>query len=261
MHLTRNKSGTDSGLERVVDAATLALIENLRREDLNVIDEARGYRRLLDDFAFTQSEIGRLVGRGQSTIANKLRLLHLPEAVQARVMAGALSERHARALLDLGDGASQIRMADEITTRRLSVRETEERVRGFVTGLGALSAGLPGTAAGGASGPRGLFAQDAGRVGAGGEAEPRPRRAAAARQFGQVSDRRAIRAFRDVRVFLNTFRRAVEMLKEAGIRADLTETDGPDSIEVRVVIPKAGQPGAGRAGAGGKSGPSPEGRG
>lgn len=217
------------------EMAVMALIENLQREDLNVMEEARGYKRLLEEFKFTQSEVGRLVGKGQSTIANKLRLLRLPEGVQARILAEGVSERHARALLELPDETRQSQVLDEILERGLSVRETEERVRVLVHGPLPGAETFPGASrgAGGGSGQAGLFDQAERRLAGG-------RRGAAAGQLGQVSDRRAIRAFRDIRLFLNTFRRAVEMLKEAGVRAEMIESDGPEFLEVKVLIPKGG---------------------
>jgi len=211
------------------EMAVLALIENLQREDLNVIEEARGFRRLLDEFEFTQSGVGRLVGKGQSTIANKLRLLRLPEAVQIRILSDGISERHARAMLDLPGEAWQMRLLDEVRERGLSVRETEERVR-------ALTSGDAGVAPTEENGGQGSLFDWPGGLGPG-RARGSSRRGSS---LGQVSDRRAIRVFRDIRLFLNTFRRAVEMLKEAGVRAELVEIDGPDFLEVKVTIPKAG---------------------
>src|ERR671913_1994675 len=82
---------------------TLALIENLQRNDLSAIDEAAGYRRLGDEFRLAQTEIARIVGRNRSTVANLLRLLQLPEEIQAMLHAGELSEGHGRALLGIGD--------------------------------------------------------------------------------------------------------------------------------------------------------------
>ncbi len=214
------------------EMAVLALIENLQREDLNVIEEARGFRRLLDEFEFTQSEVGRLVGKGQSTIANKLRLLRLPEAVQIRILSDGISERHGRALLDLPDEAWQMRLLDEVRERGLSVRETEERVR-------VLNSDGAGVAPTEENGGQGSLFDWPGGLGPGRDRGSARRGAS----LGQVSDRRAIRAFRDIRLFLNTFRRAVEMLKEAGVRAELVELDGPDFLEVKVIIPKAGASG------------------
>src|ERR671920_996663 len=90
---------------------TLALIENLQRDDLTAIDEAAGYQRLSEEFQLPQAEIARLVGRDRSTIANLLRLLKLPEEVRQLVQEGKLSEGHGRALLSVSDPAELLRFA------------------------------------------------------------------------------------------------------------------------------------------------------
>ena len=109
---------------------TLALVENLQRDDLSPIDEAVGYQRLLDEFAVPQQELARIVGRDRSTVANTLRLLKLPEAVRALVHEKKLSEGHARALLALENRAAIERLASEAVAGGWSVRELEARVRG-----------------------------------------------------------------------------------------------------------------------------------
>ncbi len=107
----------------------MALIENIQRENLNPIDEALAYRRLSDEFALTQEQIAASVGKDRATVANFIRLLRLPEEVRADVAAGSLSMGHARALLALTNEADQRRIAREIVSRTLSVRETESMVR------------------------------------------------------------------------------------------------------------------------------------
>ena len=107
----------------------MALIENIQRENLNPIDEALAYRRLADQFSLTQEQIATAVGKDRATVANFLRLLRLPEEVRADVAAGSLSMGHARALLSLGTEADQRRIARDIVSRNLSVRETESMVR------------------------------------------------------------------------------------------------------------------------------------
>ena len=107
----------------------LALIENVQRENLNAIDEALAYRRLTEDFHLTQDDVATAVGKDRATVANVLRLLKLPEDVQAEVAAGTLAMGHARALLALTDPADQRRVARDVITRGLSVRETEALVR------------------------------------------------------------------------------------------------------------------------------------
>jgi len=109
---------------------TLALVENLQRDDLSPIDEAVGYQRLLDEFAVPHQELARIVGRDRSTVSNTLRLLKLPEAVRALVHEKKLTEGHARALLALENPSSMERVAVEAVTAGWSVRELEARVRG-----------------------------------------------------------------------------------------------------------------------------------
>jgi ParB family transcriptional regulator, chromosome partitioning protein len=106
----------------------MALIENIQREDLNPIDEARAYRRLADQFALTQEQIAVAVGKDRSSVANTLRLLRLPDEVRNEVAAGNLSMGHARALLALDNEQNQRNLAREVITRSLSVRETEQLV-------------------------------------------------------------------------------------------------------------------------------------
>jgi ParB family transcriptional regulator, chromosome partitioning protein len=109
---------------------TLALIENLQRNDLNAIDVAAGYQRLGDEFKLPQAEIARLVGRNRSTIANLLRLLKLPDEVKMLVQEGKLSEGHARALAAMTDEAEAVSLAKQVVEQGWSVRETEARSRG-----------------------------------------------------------------------------------------------------------------------------------
>jgi ParB family chromosome partitioning protein len=111
---------------------TLALIENLQRDNLSPIDEAAGYRRLGDEFRMAQSEIARLVGRNRATVANLLRLLQLPEEVQRLVHERKLSEGHARALLSVGEPERLLALARDAVEQGWSVREVEARVRGEV---------------------------------------------------------------------------------------------------------------------------------
>lgn len=115
---------------------TLALVENLQRDALSPIDEARGYARLIQDFGTSQDEVGKLVGRDRSTVANALRLLRLPEGVQRLVHQGMLTAGHARALLALGTGREIEQLAMVAVAKRLSVREVEELVRDGRTGKG-----------------------------------------------------------------------------------------------------------------------------
>jgi ParB family chromosome partitioning protein len=106
-----------------------ALIENIQREALNPIEEAQAYRRLADDFHLTQEQIADAVGKDRSSIANYVRLLRLPQEVRSNLASGTLSMGHARALLALADESAQLRLAREVVSGALSVRDTEVLVR------------------------------------------------------------------------------------------------------------------------------------
>jgi ParB family transcriptional regulator, chromosome partitioning protein len=114
-----------------------ALIENLQREDLNVVEEAIAYKRLADEFGLTQDAIAAIVGKDRSTVANILRLLKLPQDVREDVLAGRLSMGHARAILALDSDADQRNIARDIVSRGWSVRETEQMVTRALTRAGA----------------------------------------------------------------------------------------------------------------------------
>jgi ParB family transcriptional regulator, chromosome partitioning protein len=111
------------------DALEAALIENIQRADLNPIEEAMGYRRLLDEFGHTQEELAKVVGRSRSHVANTMRLLALPEEVREMVESGRLSAGHARALIGAAD---PIALAREVLARGLNVRQTEALARAAV---------------------------------------------------------------------------------------------------------------------------------
>ena len=108
---------------------SLALVENLQREDLNPIEEAEGYRQLISDFGLAHQQVAQAVGKDRSTITNALRLLALPEEVQRLVRDGALSLGHARALLGVPSGTSLTELAQRVVSQRLSVREVERLVQ------------------------------------------------------------------------------------------------------------------------------------
>lgn len=111
-----------------VQAASIALIENLQREGLTSIEEAIAYQKLMEIHNLTQESLAQRLGKGQSTIANKIRLLQLPEEVKQALMERKITERHARALLLLKDEKLQIDMMNEIIAKDLSVKQTEEKV-------------------------------------------------------------------------------------------------------------------------------------
>ena len=112
----------------------MALIENIQRTDLNPLEEAEAYNKLIEKFGYTQDETARRVGKNRSTITNMLRLLHLPQFVKTDIIEGTLSEGHGRALLKLIDDPLKIReIRDIIINKNLSVRQTEQMVRNVST--------------------------------------------------------------------------------------------------------------------------------
>jgi len=107
----------------------LALVENIQRADLNPLEEAEAYRQLADDFGLTQERIAERVGRSRVSVTNSLRLLRLPSEIKQALMAGRITEGHARALLMLEDAHAQVEALEAIIKRELSVRQAEELAR------------------------------------------------------------------------------------------------------------------------------------
>ncbi|MCP3739947.1 nucleoid occlusion protein [Rossellomorea sp. BNER] len=110
------------------ETASVALIENLQREELSPIEEAMAYGKLLELHDLTQEALAQRLGKGQSTVANKLRLLKLPEEIQEALLSKKLTERHARALIPLKNPEKQILLMQEIIEKSLNVKQTEDRV-------------------------------------------------------------------------------------------------------------------------------------
>ena len=115
-------------------AMELALVENLQREDLSPVEEARGYRRLIDEFGLTQENAARAVGKSRPVIANALRLLSLPESVLEKLENGGLSTSHARLLLEIDGDRARERAAAEIVDQSLTVRQTETLIKKLLHG-------------------------------------------------------------------------------------------------------------------------------
>lgn len=110
------------------DAALIALIENLQREQLNVFEEAEAYRQILDEFGIKQETLAQRLGKSPSAIANRLRLLKLPLHIRTRLAENALTERHARALLSLESPKAQESALNEAIARKMNVRELEDHI-------------------------------------------------------------------------------------------------------------------------------------
>jgi ParB family chromosome partitioning protein len=134
----RWRAAREAGLERVpaivreatdAEAIELALVENLLREDLNPLEEADAYQRLMGEFGWTQEELARRIGKDRASIANVVRLRRLPTVIQEDLRAGRLTMGHARALLGLPTAAAQLKARDEILAQDWSVRVTEAGIR------------------------------------------------------------------------------------------------------------------------------------
>jgi len=171
--------------------AAMALIENLQREDLNYLDEAAGYARLIQTFNLTQEVLAQRLGKSQSTIANKMRLLKLPDEVKELLIKEQLTERHARALLKLNSAEQQKMMIREIIHQGFTVSETEKKIEQLIKG----------------------------------EKLDKPGR----RRKGVIGD---------MRIFLNTIRRAIKIIEGAGLHPEVEEKVEPDYIEVTVRLYK-----------------------
>ncbi len=136
-----NREATDSEL------LELALIENIQRADLNAIEEAMAYRRLIEDYGLTQEETARRVGKNRATVANALRLLNLDQEIRRSLVSGEITEGHARALLGIADNKARLNAWRDVVKRNLSVRDTEGLVRkAAVAAEGGASSGVAATA-------------------------------------------------------------------------------------------------------------------
>lgn len=114
------------------NAAIIALVENVQRENLSYIEEATAYRKLMDEHGLTQQEIARYIGKKQSTVSNKIRLLSLPEDIREKLSENRLTERHARALLKVHDTEMRKRILERIITNDLNVRQSERLIEDFL---------------------------------------------------------------------------------------------------------------------------------
>ena len=183
------------------DAGLLALVENLQRKDLDFVEEALGIRQLIMTFGMSQEEAARRLGRSQSAVANKLRLLRLPQDVLEALLANGLTERHGRALLRLPGSELQRQALAYVLEHDLTVAATDAYVEQLLTA------------------PPDDAEED--------EDADAPR-----------TPRRAL-ILKDVRVFLNSLTRHIAVMKQGGIDADLRREETEDSLVLTICIPKA----------------------
>ncbi len=180
------------------NSAVMALIENLQREDLTYLEEAEGYNNLITEHSFTQEELARKIGKSQSTIANKIRLLRLSPIIKKILIDNCLTERHARALLKLHDEQAQLKVLKTVCEKGLNVKNTEELVDNMIERL----------------------------TGGGDDNE-------------NEHSKMIHKAIRDIRIFVNTIRQAIDTMKKAGVNAKAAQLDRGEYVEFIVRIPKA----------------------
>ena len=183
------------------DASLIALVENLQRRDLDFIEEALGISQLIRMFGMSQEEAARRIGKSQSAVANKLRLLKLPSDVLESLRQNGLTERHGRALLRLPSPVAQRAALEYIVDNGLTVAATDAYIDALL------------------SAPEEAEQKD--------EEKPEKRRTF---------------VLKDVRVFLNTLSRSIDLMKQGGIDAGIQREETDDSLILTISIPKARQP-------------------
>lgn len=177
------------------DSAILALIENLQREDLGYMEEAEGYRNLIREHGLTQEELAQKIGKSQSTIANKIRLLKLSPMIKKMLSDNNLTERHARALLKLEDEQLQLKVLQRVCERGLNVRKTEELVQKVLDKY-------------------------------------------CCTVKSEEYKGRITKSIKDIRIFVNTIRQAIDTMKKSGVNARAAQIDRGEYLEFIVRIPK-----------------------
>lgn len=176
------------------DSAVIALIENLQREDLSYMEEAEGYNNLISEHNFTQEELAQKIGKSQSTIANKIRLLKLSPMVKKILADNNLTERHARSLLKLHDEQLQLKVLKHVCDKGLNVKRTEDLVERAIERY--------------------------------------------TRNGQKGGDRKLTKSIKDIRIFVNTIRQAVDLMKNSGVNAKAAQFDRGEYIEFVVRVPK-----------------------
>lgn len=174
------------------DSAAIALIENIQRENLSFFEEAEGYQSLMVDFGYTQDEIADLMGKSQSTVANKLRILRLNRNIKNIIIDENLTERHARALLKLNDEKLQEEVLKKVIKFGLNVARTEDLIETTIKKIN-------------------------------GEEEIKPKTTIK----GYIGD---------IRLFTNTIKSAVNIMKEAGVETDYEMVHNDNGYEIRIKV-------------------------
>lgn len=181
------------------DSAVIAMMENLQRENLHYMEEAEGYQNLIRDHGLSQDELARRLGKNQSTIANKMRILKLPMAVKRMLLQYNLTERHARALLRLHDEEMQMHVIQIIVQQNLNVKATEDLVERTISRMYGIE-----------------------------KEEEEQSRTRPSKISGFV---------RDTRLFVNSLRTVVQQMTDAGLNPKLESRDKEEGMEIKIWIP------------------------
>ena len=181
------------------DSAVIAMMENLQRENLHYMEEAEGYQNLSRDHGLSQDELARRLGKNQSTIANKMRILKLPMAVKRMLLQYSLTERHARALLRLHDEEMQMHVIQIIVQQNLNVKATEDLVERTISRMYGIE-----------------------------KEEEEQSRTRPSKISGFV---------RDTRLFVNSLRTVVQQMADAGLNPKLESRDKEEGMEIKIWIP------------------------
>ena len=180
------------------EVAEIAMIENLQREDLHYLDEAEGYDLLMKEFNLTQEALAKRVGKKQSTIANKIRILKLDKSVRELLGSNQLTERHARALLRLDNVEDQITLLKAVIENELNVRQTEELIESFINQAHIIPT------------PEIVIEEKTGK---------------------------RTRVIRDVRIFVNSIKKVVTDIKKSGVTVKLQQAQTETELVLTMKIP------------------------
>lgn len=181
------------------DSAVIAMMENLQRENLHYMEEAEGYQNLIRDHGLSQDELARRLGKNQSTIANKMRILKLQMAVKRMLLQYSLTERHARALQRLHDEEMQMHVIQIIVQQNLNVKATEDLVERTISRMYGIE-----------------------------KEEEEQSRTRPSKISGFV---------RDTRLFVNSLRTVVQQMTDAGLNPKLESRDKEEGMEIKIWIP------------------------
>lgn len=178
---------------RDTESAMIALVENLQREDLNFLEEAEGFSSLIYDHGLTQQELAEKLGKSQSTIANKLRLLKLPNDIKRTLIESDLTERHGRVLLKLPDDELRRQVLDKVINKNLNVSKTESYVEDMLNDL---------------------------------------------RNNEEIEYKQNIKSLINIRIYINTLKKAFKAIREYGINAEYKEVEEEEYVLINIKIPK-----------------------